>query len=264
MKLTILGSGTVDPQPHRASSGCFLETTTEKTVFDLGSGTVRRAQEYGLPMHQVRRFFFSHLHPDHTADLVAYLFARKYAPPPWGPSSDITLYGPPGFAGFLEAVYAAWPSLRPAEGGGVTEVREMAEGGGVIFEDEGYRVESVRVEHGDMVAYGFRVAENGRVWAYSGDTKLCPGVRDVARGADLFLCECSCFPIGCEPLYCREVHLSWEDVADICRETEVKRVVLTHLYEPVLQRRPNPLDSLTEALDIPVSLAYDGACFSPI
>lgn len=262
MKLTILGSGTVDPRPHRACSGYFLETASERIVFDLGNGTVRRAQEFGLPLSKARRLFFSHLHPDHTSDLVPYLFARKHALPPWSPDAQVTLYGPPGFTGFLEAVFAAWPSIRP--NGGMVEVCEMSERGGVVFEDGEYRVEAVRVEHGDMLAYGFRVLEGGRIFAYSGDTKLCTGVKQVAQSADLFVCECSCFPAGCEPLYCRDVHLSWEDVAEICREAEVKRVVLTHLYEPVLQRRPNPLDSLLEELDIPLSLASDGASFSEI
>lgn len=262
MKLTILGSGTVDPLAHRACSGYFLETASEDVIFDLGNGTVRRAQELGVPVHAARRVFFSHLHPDHTSDLVTFLFARKYAPAPWSRESALTLYGPPGFTSFLESVFCAWPSIRPGEDDSHFEVVEVPEFGGVAFESEDYRVEAVAVEHGDMLAFGFRFLEGERVLAYSGDTRLCEGVKTVAKGADLFLCECSCFPIGCEPLYCREVHLSWEDVAEICSLSGVKEVVLTHLYEPVLARSPNPLDSLREALEIPVSLAFDGLSFS--
>lgn len=262
MKLTILGSGTVDPLAQRACSGYYLESLSGALVFDLGNGTVRRAQELGLPLHQVERLFFTHLHPDHTSDLVTFLFARKYAPPPWSPSQPLTLVGPPGFADFLEAVYTAWPSIRPPASGAEVTVMEMAYLGGTVYQDEHLTVEAVPVEHGDMTAFSFRVSEGDRVLAYSGDTRLCDGIKKVAKGAHLFVCECSCFPRGCEPLYCREVHLSWEDVAEICRAGKPQRLVLTHLYEPVVQRRPNPLDSLTEALDIVVSLAADGAQYS--
>jgi ribonuclease BN (tRNA processing enzyme) len=39
---------------------------------------------------------------------------------------------------------------------------------------------------------GYRVeTPGGSSVAYSGDTDLCEGLVELARGADLFLCECS-------------------------------------------------------------------------
>lgn len=261
MQVTILGSGTVDPQPHRACSGYFLELGEERFLCDLGNASLRRAVEHQRPVSQVSRLFLSHLHPDHTADLVPFLFARNYAPPPWGDHPKLTIHGPKGTRNFLQALYTAWPSICPKEGKPVVEVLEMSGERSTILQGDDYSVEAVPVEHGDMEAYGFRFEEKGRVFAYSGDTKLCRGVEAVAESADLFLCECSCFPRGCEPLYCREVHLSWEDVAEICAQANPKRVILTHLYEPVLAARPNPLQSLQGALEAPVELAEDGAIY---
>lgn len=259
MKLTILGSGTVDPLAERACSGYFLETESGPLAFEMGNGVVRRAEQYGLPLTRVEHVFVSHLHPDHTTDLVTYLFARKYAPPPWSDAVSAALYGPPGFADFLEKVYAAWPSVRPEP----AEVRvlEYPEGGGEVYRAGPVSVSVLPVEHGDMKAYGFRFNEGDKVLAYSGDSKLCEGVMEVAQGADLLLCECSCFPRGCEPLYCREVHMSWEDVAEVCEKTRPGRLLLTHLYKPVVERKPNPQDSLSDALDIEVALAIDGDAY---
>ena len=256
MKLTVLGSGTVDPQPLRSSSGYHLATSEGDFLFDLGNGALRRAVEFELEPNRVGRLFLSHLHPDHTADLVPFLFARNYAPPPWNECVPLTIHGPVGTEAMIEALYNAWPSIAPKEGKAQVDVSEYDEG--CVFQREQVKVEAVSVEHGDMIAHAFRVTDGTRVLAYSGDTKLCAGARTVAREADLFICECSCFPRGCEPLYCREVHLSWEDVAEICREAQPKRLLLTHLYEPVLASKPNPLDSLREELDIPVDLAEDG------
>jgi len=262
VKLTVLGSGTVDPQPHRACSGYSLETGEGTLLVDLGNAALRRAVEYGLKPHLARHLFLSHLHPDHTADLVPLLFARKYAPGPWNEVGPLTVYGPPGLGSFLDAVFKAWPSIKPGPEHPELRVREIAPGGGEMSVSDTLLVEAVPVSHGDMKAYGFRFTEGGRCWAYSGDTSLCDGVKAVARDANLFVCECSCFPRGEEPLGCRKVHLSWEDVAEICRDSKPERVVLTHLYEPVMERKPNPVDSLSQALDINVSEGRDGLSFS--
>ena len=156
----------------------------------------------------------------------------------------------------VESLYAAWPSLVPKEGKSHVSIVEYGEG--AIWSAGEVTVSAVEVEHGDMHAFAFRVEEGERALCYSGDTRLCPGIEAAAAGVQLFVCECSCFPRGCEPLYCREVHLSWEDVAEICEKAQPERVILTHLYEPVLAKNPNPLESLQQRLSIPVSRAEDG------
>lgn len=260
MKLTILGSGTVDPQADRACSGYFLETSKGSLLLDLGNGALRRSVEFQKPVHQVETLFLSHLHPDHTADLVPLLFARKYAPPPWRDGKALTLWGPPGTSDFVHALFKVWPSIEPKDGTPALQVREYSEDGHSLI-GEGVAVEWTPVEHGDMQAYALRVTDGDRTFVYSGDTKLCPGIKEAAKNADLFVCECSCFPRGCEPLYCRDVHLSWEDVAEICESAQPKKLVLTHLYKPVLAAKPNPLDSLSQVLSCPVELACDGQSY---
>jgi len=259
VKLTILGSGTVDPRPDRACSGYFLETSAGDCVVDIGNGVVRRAMEHGVALPRVERLFLSHLHPDHTSDIVTFLFARKHAPPPWSRQSSLTLFGPPGTQAFMQAVFQAWPSLQDSGDGPAVEIVEFSMEEHVLWSEGQVSVTVVPVVHGDMEAVGYRFVDADRVFAYSGDSKLCDGVKRVASGADLFLCECSCFSRGCEPLYCRSVHLSWEDVAEICEEANPSRVVLTHLYQLVLDDKPNPLESLQGVLSAPVSLAVDGA-----
>lgn len=260
MKLTILGSGTVDPQPHRASSGYYLNTEQGDLMLDCGAGTLRNGLRFQQPLATLKRLLLTHLHPDHTADLVPLLFARRYAPGDWQEREPLRLFGPEGTRAFVEALYAAWPSLRPVGDQEGVLVEEPQ--GGTAFEPwPGLAVTPIAVEHGDMKAFSYRIEFQGKTLAYSGDTRLCSGVKEAAKNADLFLCECSCFPRGCEPSGCRNVHLSWEDVAEICAEAGPKRVVLTHLYELVLNRDPGPLKPLRDALNIPVDLASDGAVY---
>ena len=211
----------------------------------------------GVHPHAVEKLFLSHLHPDHTADIVPLLFARKYAPAPWPQAGSLSIYGPQGTEDFLNAVFSAWPSIKPAEEAAL-RVIELPLEEQQILDEESVSVGVVPVEHGDMNAFAYWVKDDEKLLVYSGDTRLCNGIKNAAWGADLFVCECSCFPRGCEPLHCREVHLSWEDVAEICEQANPLAVILTHLYEPVLAATPNPLDSLKQRLEIPVYLAADG------
>lgn len=259
MRVTVLGSGTVDPRPKRASTGFVLEVGGREILVDLGAGTLRNGILAGIDMAEVGTVVLTHFHPDHTSDLVPFLFARKHAPEAWREGPPITLYGPQGTRDFLHKIFQAWPSIEPEEGR--LEVIEVAPAAEPLTLAGGVRLTAQTAVHGDMKALSYRFETQDTIVAFSGDTALCPGVIEVARGADLFFCECSCFARGVEPLHCRSVHLSWEDVAEICEVALPRRVVLTHLYEQVLSRKPDPLECLSKVLAVPVELASDQAIY---
>lgn len=90
MRLTILGSGTCVPYARRGSSGYAVELPDAKIVLDCGSGTTKRLAEAGINYLDVDYLLLSHLHPDHTGGLAAFLFATKYAyGSPWGDRDDV-------------------------------------------------------------------------------------------------------------------------------------------------------------------------------
>jgi len=61
--------------------------------------------------------------------------------------------------------------------------------------------------------------------AYSGDTGPCEALAELARGADLFLCECS-LPDGMTI----EGHLTPSGAGAAAAAAGVRRLVLTHFY----------------------------------
>ena len=261
MKLTVLGSGTVDPRGDRAGSGYYVEADSQSWVVDLGSGSLRNGVKFGLNMAGLNTVFLTHFHPDHTADIVSLLFARKYAPVAWQQRQPLRLWGPPGITEFLDGLYSVWPSIKPGDDQTAVMTETLPLMGGQRTFAPGLEVIWTAVDHADMSALAYRFESKEQSIAFSGDTKLCKGVVDIAEGATLFVCECACFGRGCEPLACRDVHLGWEDVAEICEEAKPSRLVLTHLYQLVLDTPPGVLEPLSERLTIPVSLASDGAEF---
>ncbi len=221
MRVTILGSGTCVPRLDRGASSVLVRVGDESLVFDTGPGTIRRLLEAGCAPERVSAFFYTHHHPDHTADLAPILFSAKYGRSPRAP---FLAAGGQGFRGFYERLlvaYGHWIELTE----GVMEIRELSVEGPDRVEGSGWRVESLPVAHGpESVAY--RVTdEGGRTLAISGDTDMCEGIVSIARNADVFLCEAS-LPDGLKI----EGHLTPSLAGKIASEAGVKHLVLTHIY----------------------------------
>jgi ribonuclease BN (tRNA processing enzyme) len=60
---------------------------------------------------------------------------------------------------------------------------------GTPFTAAGFEIEACRLPHYDLISHGFRVTHDGTTLAYSGDSAPTGELADLARGADLFLCE---------------------------------------------------------------------------
>ncbi|MCZ7626508.1 MAG: MBL fold metallo-hydrolase [Candidatus Methylomirabilis sp.] len=77
MQLTILGSGTAIPSLTRGSPGLLIEVAGSSLLCDGGAGTRPRPLRAGIVATELDRVFYTHLHPDHTGDLVPLLFALR-------------------------------------------------------------------------------------------------------------------------------------------------------------------------------------------
>jgi len=111
MEIIVLGSGTAVPDGRRGSPGLAVNVEGTRMFLDLGSGSLYRAARYGFPVEGVDAILFTHMHPDHTADLVPLLFA--FQNPEWSREEELLLFGPKGFPNFLgdlEEIYGDWIS----------------------------------------------------------------------------------------------------------------------------------------------------------
>jgi ribonuclease BN (tRNA processing enzyme) len=90
------------------------------------------------------------------------------------------------------------------------------------------RVTPIPVVHTDS-SVAYRVESRGKIFCYSGDADVCPGLVEAARDADLFLCECS-FPDEKKV----EGHLTPTSAGEMAAQARAKRLVLTHFY-PIME-----------------------------
>ncbi len=226
MKLTILGSGTLVPHELRGAPGYAVSAldARELLLFDSGSGTLQRAARAGLDWRGVNHIFYTHYHPDHTLDLVSFLFAANYAPPE-PRTRPLTVHGPAGLEDFYGHIATAWPSIAPKHYD--LDLRVLSHEAEVHI-DGGWRVSCMAMDHGASGGLGYRVKREGRVLALSGDTQYCANLVRLADSADLLVCECSS-----DEANRVEGHMTPAQVARVASESGAKRVLITHVYPPL-------------------------------
>lgn len=215
MKLRIVGCSPAWPNPGGVQSGYLVEGDG-RLLLDCGPGVLAalRGRE---PWPSVDAIALTHFHLDHFGDLVAWAFGAQF-----GPGREAlapTLWLPPGGVETLRALD------RTLGAGAILEVfspREYAEG--VPFATAGFDVTPVRTAHYEELSFGFRVVGAGATLAYSGDAGPTAGLAELARDADLFLCEATLD----EPEGGSRGHLTAEEAVDAHRRSGARRLLVVH------------------------------------
>jgi|GEM_PF-23758 len=244
-EMTVLGSGTAVPHPSRFGPGYALRIHDRYILFDPSAGTLHRAVRKGMELKELSHVFFTHLHPDHTGDLVPVLFALKN--PELDPSIFLEIIGPPGFREFyyqLKNTYGQWIEA-PPERSRIHDITRYP------LDQKGWNIRWEKLAHTEN-SIGYRVCQEstGRVWAYSGDTDYCEGIIRLVQHADVAVLECS-FPDQCKSTG----HLTPSLAGKIAREGNVRHLVLSHLYpacdgEDIVAQCRNVYEG-------PLTVAYD-------
>jgi ribonuclease BN (tRNA processing enzyme) len=223
INVTILGSGTCVPSLQRGSCSVLLQIGATYLLFDSGPGTMRRLLEAGTTIFDLDYLCYSHFHPDHSAELVPLIFATKY------PDGDrrqrpLTIAAGRGLTDFfagLQAVYGSWIELAP----GLLKFLEFDNTAKDSKKFSGFSIETAPVKHNpESVAYRIASADGSAV-VYSGDTDFSENLIELAKDADLLICE-SAMPDSLQV----KGHLTPSMAGDIATRAGVRKLMLTHFY----------------------------------
>lgn len=212
MKLTVLGIYAPYPPAGGATSGYILSGGKTNILLDCGSGAISRLQEF-MEIDDIEAVFLSHLHGDHAADMAVlrymYGYRKNFG---IGTKERVTIYAPSE----PEREYAYLKSVR------FFNVKVISHGMEARVGETALKF--FKMEH-PYPGFGVRVECEGKVFAYSGDTVMNENIAPMIKDADLFLCDSSFLEADKQP---GSTHLSAAEAARLCRETRVKRLLLTH------------------------------------
>ncbi len=226
----------------------LVQAGCTSVAVDLGLGALHGLLRAGLRHDAVDAVLLTHLHPDHTTEIVPFLFAANYDEVPR--TRALFLGGGAGLAPFLDGLrmsYGRWLEPRGYE----RSVRQVSAGEEVRIGP--LRCRSGAVRHTES-SLAYRFESQGRSVVISGDTGPSPDLERLAAGADLLVLEASLAGEKSVP-----GHLTAAEAGKLAGRCGVRRLVLTHLYPSADAAAPG--EEASRAFRGPVTVATDGQTF---
>lgn len=227
MQITILGSGTSIPLSYKASPSTMLRIEDNIIILDMGPGTLRQLSRIGIESTRINHILISHFHPDHTADLVHFLFVTRN-PSVFESRKPFLISGASGLKELirnLQHAYSHWLDIP----GDMMEIEELGTNS-LLKKDYGkYSVISGPVKHTES-SLAYRIEdEKGKSFVYSGDTEFCEEIINLANNTDLLILECA-VPENSV----LDGHISPSEAGRIASAANVKKLLLVHFYPEIL------------------------------
>jgi ribonuclease BN (tRNA processing enzyme) len=227
MRLTVIGCGDAFGSGGRANT-CFLVETAATTIaLDFGATSLVALRQLGIDPNQIDAVMLSHLHGDHFGGLPFLFLDAQFDSHREKP---LTVIGPIGTA---ERVKAAMEVFFPKSSTNKWRF-------GLDFVDlpcrTDHRFLNLAVWTAEVVhpsgapSTAVRLSDGERTLVYSGDTSWTETLVEIAPGADLFIIEC--YRLSGAPV----AHLSLEEIEANRARFGARRIMLTHMSAPVLEK----------------------------
>ena len=266
LDITLIGCGATMPLPGRATAACAVQYAGKTALLDCGEGTQVAARRAGISLVKIEAVCLTHYHGDHIFGLPGLLqtMASQGRERPvllTGPGEGydevvpllLALAGPLPFEivrrplTLPEDAEVLWDGLRmesrllnhrvPCVGYGFTLPRagrflpEKAAELGVPRKLWGALQKGIPAELPGGTVYPQQVLgpeRRGLHVVYATDTAPCPALPELARGADLLICDATY--AGEENLDKAELygHSTFAQCGELARDAGVGRLWLTH------------------------------------
>ena len=239
MKITFAGTGDAFGSGGRFNT-CFHVVAEPQTfLIDCGASSLIALNRLNIDLNAIGTIFITHLHGDHFGGLPFFLLDAQFV---HRREQPLTIAGPPGMRERLaQAQEVLFTRSSKNKWAFDLDIVEMQTGIESIV--HGVAVTPFEMDHfSGAPSHALRMACDGKILTYSGDTEWVDALVPAADGADLFICEC--YGHGGRAPF----HLDHDTLVDKRHLFNVRRMLITHMGPTMLA---NLSDSEFEA-------AHDG------
>ncbi len=223
LTLTVIGSGDAFGSGGRLNTCFHVRCTSGQFLIDCGATVLSGLKQHGLKVQDIDVILITHFHGDHYGGLPFFLldYARL------APDRRLTIVSPPGakqrVQQLLDLLYPGSLSLNQLN------LEWIGYEPHQLVQTPYLSVQTYPVVHvAAAIPSAFRISLQGKIISYSGDTEWTPSLVELAKDADLFICQCNFYDSK------KKGHLDYQTLQSHLPELSCKRLWLTHFDEEML------------------------------
>ena len=279
LDVCLLGTGGMMPLPYRWLTSLMLRCDGSSLLIDCGEGTQIAIKEKGWSFKPIDVICLTHYHADHVSGLPGLLLAMGNAER----TEPLTVIGPRGVDRVVNALRVIAPDLpfeirfielteRQQElTVGPYSVTAFRVNHNIVcygytvqlkragkFQVERAQAAGIPLKFWSRLQKGAVIEEDGVVYTpdmvmgaerrglkvtYCTDTRPVPVIAEMAREADLFICEGMYGEPEKEAKAKEHKHMTFYEAARLAKEADCKEMWLTH-YSPSLPRPEDYMDAV--------------------
>ena len=226
VEVQFLGTGDAFGSGGRFNTCFYVHSKEINFLIDCGASSLIAMKRFGVDPSLVDIILFSHLHGDHFGGLPFFILDAQFS----RRSRPLVIAGPPGVETRVrEAMEVLFPGSSKVQQRFNIEFIELKERNEAIIGPLSVIPYSV-IHPSGAPSHALRINCKGKLIGYSADTEWTDILIEVARGADLFICEAYYFEKK------MKYHLDYQTLVNHQTQLGCRKIILTHMSDDMLNR----------------------------
>ena len=200
-------------------SSCYL--VNDNILMDCGADAYKGYIQTGKNFQDIKLFLITHFHADHVYGLNVFLTALFRRPNLF--NFKPTFVGPKGIKELCHRVFST-SNLFDVDFSNLANFVEVDDGDS--FDFEGIKITARKLDHGDVVDFGYLLTEKGKTLGYSGDSTICDNLHSFIQASDICILHAS-------RMASTDKHLGVNDFEALMKQYPSKILLAGHCDEDV-------------------------------